>query len=263
MTSAKIHRIQTNKKVYFASDFHLGAPNHAQSLLREKKIVRWLDEIKPQAACIFLVGDIFDFWFEYRHAIPKGFIRFQGKLAELTDQGIQVIFFVGNHDMWMFDYFTQELGIPIYQHPQEWLINDKKFMIGHGDGLGPGDHTYKILKKIFRNKVCQWLFARLHPNLGMGVAQYLSRRSRAKKIKLKTDEKFLGEEEWLLQYCRRKEQETHHDFYIFGHRHLPLDIPINEHSRYVNIGEWINQYTYAYLEGENLHLCQFEDEKVC
>ncbi|MEO1653868.1 MAG: UDP-2,3-diacylglucosamine diphosphatase, partial [Bacteroidota bacterium] len=202
MTKSKIQQIQTSKKVYFASDFHLGAPNHAVSLKRERKIIRWLDEVKKDAACIFLIGDIFDFWFEYRHAIPKGFIRFQGKLAELRDLGIEIIFFVGNHDMWMFDYFTKELDIPIYRQPQAWQINDKKLLIGHGDGLGPGDYTYKFIKLILRNTICQWLFARVHPNLGIGLATYLSRRSRAYKMKKNVDEEFRGEEEWLVQYCK-------------------------------------------------------------
>lgn len=259
MTSLKTIRIQTHKKVFFASDFHLGAPDYQSSLQREKKIVQWLDSIKHETDLIFLIGDIFDFWFEYKFAIPKGFIRFQGKLAELRDMGIQIVFFVGNHDMWMFDYFTKELGIPIYRHPQVWEINQNKLLIAHGDGLGPGDHRYKILKKIFRNRLCQWLFARLHPNLGVGLGSYLSRSTRAKKMKHRKFERFRGDQEWLIQFCKSMESRQHHDFYIFGHRHLPLDIPINSQSRYINTGEWIEACTYAYLQGNQINLVKFEE----
>ena len=258
MTLSKTIRIQTNKKVYFASDFHLGAPNHPSSLEREKKIVQWLDSIKYETDLIFMIGDIFDFWFEYRHAIPRGFIRFQGKLAELRDMGIQIVFFIGNHDMWMFDYFTKELDIPIYRQPQVWEINDTKLLIAHGDGLGPGDLQYKFLKKIFRNPLCQWLFARLHPNLGLGLGSYLSRSSRAKKMKHRKFEEFRGDDEWLIQYCHSIEKQNHHDYYVFGHRHLPLDITINEQSKYINTGEWLEACTYACLEGEKLSLMKFE-----
>jgi len=245
------------KKIFFASDFHLGVPNYSESLDREKRIIRWLDAIKKDAHSIYLLGDIFDFWFEYKHAIPKGFIRLQGKLAELRDAGIPIIFFTGNHDMWMFDYFKDELGIPIYRDPQLLHVGVHKLLVGHGDGLGPGDTTYKFLKKIFNSKVCQWLFARLHPNFGIGIATYWSRKSRI--ANMKREESFQGEEgEFLLSYCREYERITHHDFYIFGHRHLPLDLKINESSRYINLGEWVNFNTYAEYDGNDLKLKTWE-----
>jgi UDP-2,3-diacylglucosamine hydrolase len=249
--------LQNGKKIFFASDFHLGAPDAQSSLIREKNIIRWLEQIRPQAQVIFLVGDIFDFWFEYRNAVPKGFIRLQGKLAELTDSGIPVIFFSGNHDMWMFDYFTKHLNIPILREPRQFIINEKKFLIGHGDGLGPGDNTYKILKKIFASKLCQWLFARIHPNTGIAIANQWSRRSRISN-KAKGEDKFMGEDEWLLIYCREIEKKSHHDFYIFGHRHLPLDIQIAPDSRYINLGEWVNYNTYACFDGQQVHLLTFD-----
>ncbi|MBB6611234.1 UDP-2,3-diacylglucosamine diphosphatase [Pontibacter sp. Tf4] len=252
----RIDQLAPGKKVYFASDFHLGVPNAEASRAREMKIVRWLDEVKHDAAAILLLGDIFDFWFEYRHTIPKGFIRLQGKLAEITDSGIPVLFFTGNHDMWMFDYFPQELNIPILREPISTTINGHTFYIGHGDGLGPGDHTYKFIKKVFANKACQWAFARIHPNLGIGIANMWSRKSRISNVK--KDEKFLGEEEWLLQYCREVEATQHHDYYIFGHRHLPLDLPIGDSSRYVNLGEWVNFCSYGVYDGQNLTLEHFE-----
>jgi len=166
------------KKIYFASDFHLGVPSYEKSLEREKLLVKWLDEIKKDAEEVYLMGDLFDFWFEYKHAAPKGFVRLLGKIAEITDSGIPVYLFTGNHDMWMFDYLPKEIGVKIYREPIEKKFGSKTFYLGHGDGLGPGDKGYKFIKKVFANKFCQWLFARLHPNLGIGMAHYWSRKSR-------------------------------------------------------------------------------------
>lgn len=247
------------KKIFFASDFHLGVPSHDASLIREKRIVKWLDSIKDQAHTIYLLGDIFDFWFEYKHAIPKGFIRLQGKLAELRDAGIPIVFFTGNHDMWMFDYFPRELGIPIYRTPQLLQVGSQKLLIGHGDGLGPGDTNYKFLKKFFDSKLCQWLFARLHPNFGIGLAIFWSRKSRISSMD--REEKFQGEEgEFLWVYCNKMEKKIHHDFYVFGHRHLPLDLEINENSRYINLGEWVHFNTYAVYDGKHIALKTFGPE---
>src|SRR5476649_1355225 len=190
-----------NKKIYFLSDFHLGAPDYASSLEREKILVQFLEEIKQDAAEIFLVGDMFDFWYEYRKVVPKGYVRLLGKLAELSDSGIPIHVFTGNHDMWMSGYFEKELNIPVYHQPKVFEWNGKKFYIGHGDGLGPGDHGYKFIKKIFRNKLCQWMFGQLHPTWGLGLANYFSRKSRAKTGT--TDDVFLGETgEWLIVYCK-------------------------------------------------------------
>lgn len=252
-----IEKLPVNKKLFFASDFHLGVPDKNSSLAREKKIVRWLNTIKEEAHTIFLVGDIFDFWFEYAHAIPKGFVRLQGKLAELTDSGISVKIFTGNHDMWMFDYFPQEFNIPVYREPQRLEVNNKVLYIGHGDGLGPGDRTYKLLKKVFQNPLCQWLFARLHPNLGLTIANYWSRQSRISSSGV--DDSFKGEEnEWLFQYALAMEKESHHDFYVFGHRHLPLDMKVNANSRYINLGEWVNYSPYGVFDGKDFKLLTFE-----
>jgi UDP-2,3-diacylglucosamine hydrolase len=245
-----------NKKIYFASDFHLGVPDHATSLIREKRIISWLDFIKHDAHSIYLLGDIFDFWFEYKYTVPKGYIRLLGKLAEIRDAGIPVIFFTGNHDMWMFDYFEKELGIPIHREPLLLEVGNQKLLIGHGDGLGPGDRTYKLLKRIFASKTCQWLFARIHPNLGLFIANTWSRRSRISSSK--KDEKFNGEEgEFLWVYCREVESKDHHDFYIFGHRHLPLTLKVTENSTYINLGEWVNFNTYAEYNGTNVDLKTF------
>ena len=241
------------KKIYFASDFHLGVPNYEDSLAREKRIVRWLDEIKNDAAEIYLMGDLFDFWFEYRYTVPKGFVRLLGKIAEIADSGIPVILFTGNHDMWMFDYLPKELGVTIHRDPITRSYNGKKFYLGHGDGLGPGDNGYKFIKKIFSNPVCQWLFERLHPNFPMRMANYWSHKSRISNAP--KDEQFKGEEnEWLVSYAKDVLKKEHFDYFIFGHRHLPLDIKLSEKSKYINLGEWVNYNSYAVFDGEKLEL---------
>jgi UDP-2,3-diacylglucosamine hydrolase len=255
--------LPANKKIYFLSDFHLGAPDAASSLQREKQVVRFLNEIKNDAAEIFLVGDMFDFWYEYRRVIPKGYTRLLGKLAELSDADIPMHFFVGNHDMWMRDYFQRELNIPVYFEPKEFERNGKRFLIGHGDGLGPGDKGYKFLKKVFRNPLCKWLFGILPPYVGMGLANYLSRRSRAQTGA--SEEIFLGEDkEWLIIYCKEVLKEKKIDIFVFGHRHLAIDFRLNDNSRYINLGDWIHYYTYAVFDGEKLELKSFlnKDDKI-
>lgn len=246
-------------KIYFASDFHLGVPNYESSLQREKRIVAWLDKVKIDAAEIFLVGDVFDFWFEYRTVVPRGFVRLLGKIAEITDSGIPVHYFIGNHDMWVFDYLPLETGITLHKEPVTREFGGKKFYIGHGDGLGPGDYGYKFIKKVFRNKACQWLFARFHPNFAIGMANFWSRTSR--KGSEIENRKFLGEEnEWLAVYCKEILQKEHFDYFIFGHRHLPLTIQLNEKSTYINLGDWIEYYTYGYFDGSELSLQCFKND---
>jgi UDP-2,3-diacylglucosamine hydrolase len=249
--------LQPGKKIYFASDFHLGVPNKEESLRREKKIVEWLDMASKDAQEVFLVGDVFDFWYEYKRAIPKGYVRIQGKIAELTDAGIQVHYFIGNHDMWAFNYFEEELGVKMYRQDYvdfEW--SGKKFRIGHGDGLGPGDHGYKFIKKVFANPFLQWLFGWIHPNIGIGIANFWSGRSRMANAG--EDQKFLGEEnEWLAAYCRDVLKNNHYDYFIFGHRHLPLDIQVGKNSRYINLGEWVNYSSFAVFDGKELVLKDF------
>jgi len=247
--------IQKGKKIYFASDFHLGVPNYEKSREREKTLVNWLESIRSDAQEIYLVGDLFDFWFEYKHTIPKGYIRFLGKIAELNDSGIPIHFFTGNHDMWMFDYLPQELGITIHRDSIQREWNGKKFFIGHGDGLGPGDRFYKFIKTFFQSKVCQWFFARLHPNLGMGIANFWSKKSRISNIK--KGEEFLGDEkEWLYIYAQNILKKEHFDYFIFGPRHLVLDLKIkNKNARYINLGEWVTGNPhFAWFDGDELTL---------
>ncbi|MCO5237292.1 MAG: UDP-2,3-diacylglucosamine diphosphatase [Chitinophagaceae bacterium] len=250
-------QIPPGKNIYFLSDFHLGVPDHASSLEREKRVVRFLSGIQENAAVVFIVGDLFDFWYEYKKVVPKGFVRVLGKLAELTDNGIPVHFFVGNHDMWMNDYFEKELHIPVYYEPKEFEFNGKTFLIGHGDGLGPGDRGYKFLKKIFRNKACQWLFGILPPYIGMGIAHRASKSSRAATGE--EEAQFLGEEkEWLISYCKDVLQQKQFDYFIFGHRHLPIDYSLDGGSRYINLGDWIRYYSYAVFDGTNVELKYYQ-----
>jgi UDP-2,3-diacylglucosamine hydrolase len=244
------------KKIYFASDQHFGAPTPEKSFPREQRFVAWLDQIKHDAHTLFLVGDLFDFWFEYKTVVPRGFIRVLGKIAELRDMGIEIHFFTGNHDLWMDGYFEKELHIPVYHKPKEFTFNDKVFFIGHGDGLGPGDKGYKRMKKVFTNPVSKWFFRWLHPDLGVKLAQYLSVKN--KLISGDADVKFLGEEnEWLVLYSKRKLQTKHYDYFIFGHRHLPMVIKVGQNSQYINLGDWITYFTYGVFDGEKFELKKY------
>lgn len=239
-------------KLYFASDFHLGVPTYADSLQREKRIIEWLEYIKQDAAEVFLMGDVFDFWFEYKHVIPKGYVRFLAKLAELVTMGVQVTLFKGNHDMWMFGYLEKEIGVKIVSDELILERSGKQFYLHHGDGLGFGDKKYKILKKIFRSELSQWIFSWVHPNIGMAIAEMWSRNSR---IANNRKEEFKNEdEEWLVAFSKERLETDHFDYFIFGHRHLPLSIDLGEGSLYVNLGEWINYNSYAVFDGIDLEL---------
>lgn len=224
-----------------------------KSLPREKHFVAWLDTVQKDAAAIFLLGDLFDFWFEYKTVVPKGFTRTLGKLAEITDAGIPIYYFVGNHDLWMNGYFEAELNIPVFHEPQQFKLNKTSFFIGHGDGLGPGDKGFKRMKKVFTNPVAKWFFKWLHPDIGVRLAQYLSVKN--KLISGDEDIKFQGEDkEWLVQYSRRKLEGDHYDYFVFGHRHLPLEIDLNEKSKYINLGDWVSYFTYGEFDGETFSL---------
>lgn len=242
-----------SSKIYFASDFHLGVPNKKESREREQVLIKWLDTIAEDATEVYLLGDLFDFWYEYKTVIPKGFIRFQAKLAELADSGIDVHVFTGNHDMWMFHYFEEELGVHMHREPITKIWDNTKFMIGHGDGLGPGDHGYKLIKKIFANPICIWLFRWLHPDIGVGLANFWSGRSR--QANFQNDEVYQGDDnERLLQYCKSVVKKEHYDYFIFGHRHLVLDKIVEGNTRYINLGHWFKHPHFAVWDGADLHL---------
>lgn len=249
---------EAGKKIYFVSDCHLGIPDYTQSLEREKKLVRWLDWIQSDAEELYILGDLFDFWFEYKTVVPKGYIRLFGKLAELVDKGIKITLFTGNHDMWMFGYLQEELGIEIIRHPVEKQINGMSLYIGHGDGLGKGDYGYKFIKKVFANKVCQWLFARLHPNFAIGLGLFFSRRSRLSRGD--KDYTTRGDEyERLLNFTKAISENTNLDAVILGHRHLPFDKKVNDKTRYINLGDWLVHFTYLEISGKEITLKTFEE----
>ena len=246
-------KLPKDKKVFFASDQHFGAPTAAASKLREEAFVNWLDTIQQEAAALFLLGDLFDFWFEYKRVVPKGFIRVLGKLAQFVDQGIEVYFFVGNHDLWMEDYFEKELGITVYKNPQDITIEGIRFFMGHGDGLGPHDKGFKRIKKVFTNPIAKYLFGIIHPDLGLRLGQYLSLRN--KKLSGGQTPPFRGdEEEWLVQYAHLKLEERHRDFFLFGHRHLPLERALTPKSHYINLGDWVHHFSYAVFDGKKVVL---------
>lgn len=241
--------------IYFASDFHLGIPTHAESLEREKRIVRWLYSIEDNAQQIFLVGDLFDFWFEYKHVVPKGYVRLLGKLANLKDKGVDIQVFTGNHDLWMFDYFEKELSIPVHRNPVTLELNGKKFFIAHGDGLGPGDNGYKVMKRIFKGRFNQWLFSLLHPRIAFSMANYFSKNSRGAN----EERTFLGEDkEWQILFAKELLQKEHIDYFVMGHRHLAMQIQLNDTSTFINLGDWIRYNSYAVFDGNKTELKYFE-----
>jgi UDP-2,3-diacylglucosamine hydrolase len=247
------------KKIYFISDTHLGLYPYDKSREREKKVVRWLDSIKLDAEEIYLVGDIFDFWHEHKRVVPKGFVRFFGKLAELSDAGVKISFFTGNHDIWAYGYFKDELNIDIYTHPVEREYKGKKFFIGHGDGVGPGDVGYKLLKGVFTNRILQWIFARLHPNFSMWIGSTWSKSSRYSKGIV--SEGFTNaQKELQILFANDELKRKHYDYFIFGHRHIPWDLELTNNARIINLGDWIYSFTYAVFDGNDITLKQFEGD---
>ncbi len=248
------------KNIYFLSDFHLGVPTYDSSRERERYLCDFLNEIKDQADEIFLAGDIFDMWYEYKTVVPKGYVRLLGTLASLSDSGVKITAFTGNHDMWMFGYLKQELNIEVHREPIERTWNGVDFLIGHGDGLGPGDYGYKFIKKIFANKLCQWLFGWIHPDWGLRLANALSRRSRIATGT--TDATWLGDDkEHLYIFCQEYLQKRPINYFIFGHRHLPLTKAINPQSTYINLGDWVKYFTYAVFDGAACELKTYQPKK--
>ncbi len=249
-------------KIYFASDFHLGIPNAESSLKREKILVRWLEKVSADAIAIFLMGDIFDFWFEYKYVVPKGYVRLLGKIAEITDSGIPVHLFRGNHDVWAFDYLSKELGIQLHRKSVIYDFDDKKLFLAHGDGLGPGDKGYKFLKKVFEFKPNQFLFRWLHPDLGARMGLYFSRQSRLANISKegKKETAVSPENEMLFQYAKRKaEALADVDYFIFGHRHIPMQEKVSEKAELIILGDWMIHFSYGVFEDGKMRLEFFQE----
>lgn len=246
-------------KIYFFSDLHLGLPNEQKSRLREKKLVRLLDRLKEDAEAFFFAGDIFDFWWEYKKVVPRGFTRFLGKIAEITDSGIPVHFFSGNHDFYMRNYLPKEIGVEIYHKEQVFILQNKQVFIGHGDGLGPDEKNYNRMKKTFRNPFLQWLYSRLHPNTAVGIAHRWSRSRRKKESYVH----FGGtERENQLLFAKEHAQNHKLDYYIFGHRHIPYIIKLQEGGTIANIGEWLHNYTFLELSEGELILKTYKQNKI-
>jgi UDP-2,3-diacylglucosamine hydrolase len=238
---------------------HLGLHPPDKSLEREKLFVEWFKEIRHDAAAIYLLGDIFDFWHEYKRVVPRGFTRFLGTLSETIDSGIPVHFFTGNHDIWIYDYLPTETGVKLYREHITTDIHGKTFFIGHGDGLGKGDVGYKILKGVFTNKVLQWLFSRLHPNFSMWFGHNWSKSSRYAKGIIPED--FAGEKkEFQIQFAKETLKNQAIDYFVFGHRHIPMDVQIGNKARLINLGDWINNFTYAVFDGDDLELKAFRNK---
>lgn len=245
------------KKLYFASDFHLGIYGDKNPAEREKAICAWMLKAAEDAKAIYLLGDCFDFWFEYKTVVPKGNVRFLHTLQKITESGVKVTMFKGNHDMWMFGYLKEECGIEIIDNELVFEESGKKFFLHHGDGLGKGDRSYKFLKRIFRSQLCQWLFARLHPNLGIGIARRWSKGSRlAKQDKFNV---YYGDDkEIITQYFLEMSKTSDIDYYICGHRHLALDIPLNRGARYINLADWYKNPHYGVFDGKEFALVKVE-----
>ena len=251
-----ISELKKGKKVYFVSDAHLGLPPQENSRERERLLIKWLEEKRKDAGAFYLMGDIFDYWFEYKKVVPRGFVRLLGKIAEISDEGIPVYCFTGNHDIWVFDYLPQEIGVKVIRGPVSHTYNNTKLYLAHGDGLGPGESLYKILKKIFTSKVLQWLYARIHPNTATGFAHRWSKYSRFSQG---SHVPWLGEDkEHLVIHSRSIEQKEHFDYYIYGHRHVPVEFRINERSVIIYLGDWFVNFTYAEFDGDSLKLCYYK-----
>lgn len=251
--------MENRTRTYFASDFHLGAPDYEKSLEREKRIISWLRHVEKDAKAIYLLGDVFDFWFEYRFVVARGFVRLLGTLAEMTDKGIAIHFFTGNHDMWTFGYLEKEIGMQVHRCPVEHTIDGKRFLIGHGDGLGPNDRGYKLMKWVFSAPFFQWLYGRFHPNFSFGLANYLSAKSR--KANSYRKDVFLGEDkEYLILFAKEYQKSHDIDIFVFGHRHIPINVSLNG-SLYVNTGEWVKQRSYAVFDGDKIWLEAWDQDQ--
>jgi UDP-2,3-diacylglucosamine hydrolase len=244
----------TRNKVYFASDIHLGLPNFDKSLIREKLFVKWLDEIKADASEIYLLGDVFDFWHEWKRSAPQGFTRFLGKLAEVADSGVPIHYFTGNHDIWVYKYLPREIGLILHRDNFKTEIFGKKFFLGHGDGLGPGDRGYKLLKLVFTNKVLQWIFKRLHPDFSLWLGQSWST---SRRMIDRTPEFYGIDKEWLILYAKEELKKEFFDYFVFGHRHIPGVYPIGENTSYINLGDWLKHFTYGVFDGKTFELKEF------
>ena len=252
--------MEEKKKIYFASDAHLGLDLDGHPIDREKKLVRWMDRIKPTAKAVYFVGDMFDYWFEYRDVVPKGYTRFIGKMAEFVDSGIPVHLFIGNHDIWMFDYFQKEVGATVYYDSLEVVLDGKNFYIAHGDGLGDPSLMFRFLRSFFRNKFCQRLYKTIHPRLTVPFGYAWSNHNRRKKIGSE-GENYLGEDkEYLVEFSKKYRLSHPIDYFVYGHRHIILDLSIDDDkSRVIILGDWIDKFSYGVWDGTLFSIEVFQE----
>jgi len=253
---------EPRKKIFFASDAHLGARFHSDPIELEKKLVRWLDSIKEEASAVWFLGDMFDYWYEYKYVVPKGFTRFLGKVAELSDSGIEIHFFIGNHDIWMFDYLPKEVGAIIHREPITIDLLGKRFFLAHGDEVDFRSRSFRFIRALFRNKLCQWLYAGIHPRWTFGFAHAWSLGSRKKGLEKQMEKEYQGEAAEYLILFAKDYLKSHPDinFFIFGHRHILLDLLLSRTSRLLIAGDWMQYFSYIMWDGELLTLNQFEAE---
>lgn len=248
------------KNVYFLSDAHLGSLALDHRRTQERRLVRFLDSIKEKAAAVYLLGDMFDFWDEYKYVVPKGYTRFLGKLSELTDRGVEVHFFTGNHDLWTYGYLEQECGVIVHRKPETTEIYGKVFFLAHGDGLGDPDNRFKLLRRLFHNRTCQRLLNAIHPRWGMALGLNWAKHSRLKRANGK-EPPYMGEDREFLVLFTKEYMKTHRniDYFIYGHRHIELDITLERKARVMILGDWIWQFTYVVFDGEHIFMEQYEE----
>ncbi len=247
------------KSIYFLSDAHLGSWAIEHRRMQERRLVRFLDSIKEKAAAVYLLGDMFDFWYEYKYVVPKGFTRFLGKISELTDMGVEVHYFTGNHDIWAYDYLAEECGVILHKQPQTIELYGKIFYLAHGDGLGDPNKSFKVIRSIFHNKTCQWLFSGLHPRWGMWFGLTWAKHSRMKHGMGGDPPDYMGDDkEHLILYTKKYIQyHSNVDYFIYGHRHIEVDKQLTKKARVIILGDWISQFSYVVYDGEHLLMQEY------
>ena len=247
------------KSIYFLSDAHLGSWAIEHRRMQERRLVRFLDSIKEKAGGVYLLGDMFDFWYEYKYVVPKGFTRFLGKISELTDMGVEVHYFTGNHDIWAYDYLAEECGVILHKQPQTIELYGKIFYLAHGDGLGDPNKSFKVIRSIFHNKTCQWLFSGLHPRWGMWFGLTWAKHSRMKHGMGGDPPDYMGDDkEHLILYTKKYIQyHSNVDYFIYGHRHIEVDKQLTKKARVIILGDWISQFSYVVYDGEHLLMQEY------
>ena len=246
------------KPIYFLSDAHLVSWAIEHRRMQERRLVRFLDSIKEKAAAVYLLGDMFDFWFEYRYAVPRGYTRFLGKLSELTDMGVEVHYFIGNHDIWTYGYLEKECGVILHKKPLTTELYGKVFLLAHGDGLGDRDPKFRFLRSIFHSRFCQRAFAAIHPRWGVWLGQTWAKHSRLKRPGGEEPPYMGDNKEHLVLYTKRYIQyHSNVDYFIYGHRHIEVDLQLTRKARMIILGDWITHFSYVVFDGEHLFMEQY------